>query len=485
MSDDRDLVRGLPEPEAVRRRTLRALWRGLHLSCVALVVEDGRGGWVLRLIGGPGRERSVLEGKAIKELGAAAGVATSRKAVLLNPDRPMAMRVPYQPKPAEVAGAMAVPVASGFLWADRKTGPFTAEEFESFQDAGQGFEELAILHERFREAAGQVRDLTETVEGARAILESGSERECVGVLSDAAIRQSRARTALVILLGPSAEEGVVVAGAGAAARLLSGATVGAGEGLVGLALRSGIVVPSNLRYQAVTDSVVGSSTLGLSPGDGILVHPLGTPDPIGALVLAHGDFDRPGLVHGIRTLCDCTALLVRQFRLRDRVTQDAMIDGLTGLYNRRAFMSRLGEAVAYASRHGTDLSLLMLDADHFKQVNDRHGHPAGDRVLRFIAETVRLNLRESDAAGRYGGEEYVVLLPHTPLSGAQIVAERIRAFCSASSIPLSSGGITVTVSVGVASLSAGCQRAEDLVATADAALYEAKRSGRNRVVARG
>ena len=484
MTDDSDLIRGLPEPEAVRRRTLRSLWRGLHLSCAALVLEDGRGGWVLRMIGGPGRDRTAREGSPVTDLGAAAGVVTSGKPMLLNPDRPMAMRVPYQSKPVDVAGAMAVPVGAGFLWADRGREPFSAEEFDAFQDAAQGIEELGLLHDRIREAAVQVQDLTETVEGARAILESGSERECVRTLADAAIRQSRARTALVVLLDPTAEEGVVVAGVGAAARGLVGTTVGAGEGLVGLSLRSGIVVPSNLRYVASTEAVVGRSDLGLSPGDGVLVHPLGTPEPIGALVLAHGDFARPGVVHGVRTLCDCSSLLVRQFRLRDRVTRDAMVDGLTGLYNRRAFMGHLAEAVAVASRHGTDLSLLMLDADHFKRVNDQHGHQAGDRVLQFIAETVRRNLRESDSAGRYGGEEFVVLLPHTPVGGAQIVAERIRAFCAASSIPASGGSITVTVSLGAAALRAGCRRGEDLVAAADAALYEAKRTGRNRVVVR-
>jgi diguanylate cyclase (GGDEF)-like protein len=251
-----------------------------------------------------------------------------------------------------------------------------------------------------------------------------------------------------------------------------------------LALRSGIVVPSNLRYLATTDAVVGKSDLGLSAGEGVLVHPMGMPDPIGALVLTQGDFDRPGLVHGVRTLCDCSTLLVRQFRLRDRVTRDAMVDGLTGLYNRRAFMGRLAEAVAAASRHGTDLSLLMLDADHFKRVNDQYGHQAGDRVLQFIAETVRRNLRESDSAGRYGGEEFAVVLPHTPVAGAQIVAERIRAFCAASGIPVPGGSVTVTVSVGAAALRTGCRRSEDLIAAADAAMYEAKRAGRNRVVMR-
>jgi diguanylate cyclase (GGDEF)-like protein len=484
MNDDSDLIRGLPEPEAVRRRTLRSLWRGLHLSSAALVVEDGRGGWVLQMIGGPGRDRTSREGTALTDLGAAAGVATSGKAMLLNPDRPMAMRVPYQSRPVEVAGAMAVPVGAGFLWADRADEAFSDEEFGAFQDAAQGFEELAVLHDRIRDAALQVQDLTETVEGARAILESTSERDCVSILADAAIRQSRARSALVILLGPSGDDGVVVAGIGPAARGVVGTTVGAAEGLVGLALRSGIVVPSNLRYLATTDAVVGKSDLGLSAGEGVLVHPMGMPDPIGALVLTQGDFDRPGLVHGVRTLCDCSTLLVRQFRLRDRVTRDAMVDGLTGLYNRRAFMGRLAEAVAAASRHGTDLSLLMLDADHFKRVNDAHGHQAGDRVLQFIAETVRRNLRESDSAGRYGGEEFAVVLPHTPVAGAQIVAERIRAFCAASGVPVPGGSVTVTVSVGAAALRTGCRRSEDLIAAADAALYEAKRAGRNRVVMR-
>jgi diguanylate cyclase (GGDEF)-like protein len=484
MGEESELFRGLPEPEQVRRRTMRAMQNGLHLSTTALLAEDGRGGWVLRMIAGAGLDRSVHEGAPITDLGAAASVPKTRKAMLLNPDRPMAMRVPYQSRAVELAGAMAMPVGAGLLWADRRDEPFSDQEFESFQDAAQGFEELAIVHDRLRLAVGQVTDLTETVEGARAILEASSERECVKVLADAAIRQSRARTALVVLLGPTADDGVVVAGAGVVARDLIGTAVSASDGLVGLALRSGIAVPTNLRFLSNTDAVVGTSNLGLTPGEGVLVHPLGAPEPIGALVLAHGEFDRPGLIHGVRTLCDCTALLVKQFRLRDLVAHDAMMDGLSGLYNRRAILSRLVEAVASAVRHGTELSLLMLDADHFKRVNDRHGHQAGDRVLQFISETIRRNLRESDAAGRYGGEEFAVMLPHTPLLGAVTVAERIRSFCEASGIPLSSGSVTVTVSIGVASVGPGCKRADDLVAAADAALYEAKRAGRNQVKAR-
>ena len=482
--DASDLTRGVAEPDEGRRRSLRALWRGMRLSCVALVDGDGKGGFTLGGIEGPAAAKAVPEGTAIADLGAAAGVATSRKAVLLNPDRPMPMRVPYQPRPVLVAGAMAVPFGDGLLWADREDQAFTAAEFAGFVEAAQGIAESSVLHRRLREVAGQVSDLSRTVEGARAILEAGSERDCVRILADAVSRQSAARTVLVVLLAPSGDEAVVVAGSGAAGRGLVGATVDASAGLVGLALRSGILVPSQMRFQANTDAVVGTDDLGLSVGDGVLVHPLGLPEPIGALVLAGGEFDRQGLVHGVRTLCDCTAMLVRQFRLRERVAMDAMVDGLTGLYNRRAFMGHLAESAAFSARHGSELSLLMLDADHFKQVNDRHGHPAGDRVLRFIAEAVRRNLRESDVAGRYGGEEFVILLPHTPLAGARVVAERIRSFCAGSGIPLSSGAITVTVSIGVAGSHAGCRKAEELVAAADGALYEAKRAGRNRVVVR-
>ncbi len=148
-------------------------------------------------------------------------------------------------------------------------------------------------------------------------------------------------------------------------------------------------------------------------------------------------------------------------------------DPLTGLHNRRGIDERANEEIARARRYAHPLSLMMIDLDDFKMVNDRFGHPAGDRVLREAARAIAGAIRSIDIAGRYGGEEFLVLLPETSLSGAEVVAERIRASIEDSG--------WVTASIGIAELDRHMSEAE-LISRADALLYDAKHSGKNRVM---
>lgn len=148
-------------------------------------------------------------------------------------------------------------------------------------------------------------------------------------------------------------------------------------------------------------------------------------------------------------------------------------DDLTGLKNRRAFDHILESEWAFSSRYGTPLSLLALDLDHFKQVNDTLGHPAGDKLLRNVAHVLKRNDRANDTAARIGGEEFIVVLPNTDMQGAAILAERIRREVEAI-------GVT-TISIGIAGRDDATPQPEDMIAAADKALYAAKRSGRNRV----
>jgi diguanylate cyclase (GGDEF)-like protein len=122
----------------------------------------------------------------------------------------------------------------------------------------------------------------------------------------------------------------------------------------------------------------------------------------------------------------------------------------------------------------------MLDIDHFKSINDRHGHPAGDEVIRTVADILRASLREDDVPGRYGGEEFGVLLPDTPAAGAEVIAERIRKRVEASA--LSKSGLRATVSIGIAELEAQDMAYTGAISRADRALYAAKARGRNRSV---
>ena len=166
-----------------------------------------------------------------------------------------------------------------------------------------------------------------------------------------------------------------------------------------------------------------------------------------------------------------------------RLFQMAVRDSLTGLYVRRYFDHRLSEEEARLRRYGGVVSLVMADVDHFKRINDTHGHQQGDVVLREVARLMRQAVRkEVDVVCRYGGEEFVVLLPHTPITGAQVVAERIRRRVEEHYFPGEKVPLQVTVSLGVAAMDdTTLINGQDLVYRADQALYRAKEAGRNRV----
>jgi diguanylate cyclase (GGDEF)-like protein len=165
-----------------------------------------------------------------------------------------------------------------------------------------------------------------------------------------------------------------------------------------------------------------------------------------------------------------------------RLKDDVAMDPLTGCYNRRGFERLLSHHVASAQRHGRDLSLIMFDIDHFKQVNDTYGHPAGDAVLKAISQAVLRAVRKGDYLARYGGEEFIVVLPDTQMPRAIELANRLRGIIEALDIPKPDGGpLRKTASFGVACLRQHPDR-DALIRAADTMLYEAKAGGRNRVM---
>lgn len=168
-------------------------------------------------------------------------------------------------------------------------------------------------------------------------------------------------------------------------------------------------------------------------------------------------------------------------RERARLEEMAVVDELTGLLNRRALSQRLAEEVARAQRYGTELSLVMVDLDGFKDVNDRHGHAAGDALLRSVGVLIRSELRVSDAAIRYGGDEFALLLPGTGKTDAWAVAEKVRTSLASLVVPTEDGELRTAASLGVASLGESHADEQALLEAADAALYRAKRGGRDRV----
>ncbi len=159
----------------------------------------------------------------------------------------------------------------------------------------------------------------------------------------------------------------------------------------------------------------------------------------------------------------------------------ARVDALTGVLNRRALFETLNKEVERAKRYGGALTCLMLDLDHFKAFNDTYGHQFGDKVLHLIARVIFEHCRASDHLGRYGGEEFLIILPETGIEGATMFAERVRSVVAQTPVDLDEE--RVTVSIGVAEWCDSDTSASSLISRADRALLEAKGAGRNRIVA--
>ncbi|NDV26325.1 GGDEF domain-containing protein [Desulfovibrio sp. JC010] len=167
----------------------------------------------------------------------------------------------------------------------------------------------------------------------------------------------------------------------------------------------------------------------------------------------------------------------------DKIKTRANRDGLTRVYNRRSFDERLVEEFKRHQRLNTDLSLLMVDLDHFKDVNDTYGHMAGDMVLEKVARMFETTFRSTDFIARYGGEEFVILLPHTNEEQAQMLAERVRTKIESCAMTYQDTSFNVTASIGVSAVRPGSlEKDTEIVRKADEALYDAKMQGRNRVV---
>jgi diguanylate cyclase (GGDEF)-like protein len=227
----------------------------------------------------------------------------------------------------------------------------------------------------------------------------------------------------------------------------------------------------------------------------ILSHPY--VQPAGALMLSIALFSlmlvgqafnmnrsiRAGIANHLSVLHltdELNAALGTERKLRDELKLASLTDELTGVFNRRGIAENLATEIARTQRLGSALSVLMIDIDNFKPINDTHGHPAGDLVLRTVVESLQKELRETDVLGRMGGDEFLVVLPALERDGAFSAAERLHRCVQSSAMELKARGISVTISVGVASYRKE-DESEHLLSRADQALYLAKEKGRNRI----
>ena len=243
----------------------------------------------------------------------------------------------------------------------------------------------------------------------------------------------------------------------------------------------------------------GSAVLASPPGEGFDPRVDGFPgaDSTSALFVGLRMRDEPPAVLALyrfgaqpfteeqRVLAEESAALfaaaLDNLRRFARAEELSITDGLTGVYNYRYLRSALDREVARAKRFREEFSIIMLDVDHLKEYNDVHGHLQGSEVLRRLARVVLGELRAVDVLAKYGGDEFVIILPQARRDGARILAERIRAAVFAYEFPGEDGGMKITTSMGVAQFPDDGEGSRELLEAADRALYEAKRTGRNRV----
>ena len=175
------------------------------------------------------------------------------------------------------------------------------------------------------------------------------------------------------------------------------------------------------------------------------------------------------------------SIAIENAQLFDKVQSMAITDPLTGLSNRRKFYENASLEFDQSRRYDRPLSVIMMDIDHFKRVNDTYGHAVGDQVLQGLAQLVKSNLRQVDFLARYGGEEFVIMMPETGLEEAMMIAERLRQNTAEATLPTRAGNMVITISLGVVKLEDDCRNLEELLDRSDQAMYVSKRTGRNKV----
>jgi diguanylate cyclase (GGDEF)-like protein len=479
----------------------RRLDRILELAALAL----GARGVGLFLLGGDG-ERLVLrrahtgEGTPFDRgaehrpgEGVVGSVAQTRRPALCSELQPGALRPPLYADATPVGSLVAVPfseagVLRGVLLAESGTpGAFARRHVRLLA----GFAaEIAAFFERERAAAGRVRrgDRFETFAVVSGKLSATLKvDEMLEAMIDLTAGIVPADRCALFIVDPErhrlvlrAQRGFLPAGTGEAAIPLNGRMLP-------------VYIATHGRALLFTDLKASHRGVEIVPGargqEGIrslLGLPLRRPEGlVGVWVLAAdtpGRFDAEHL-EVLGAVAAQAATLIANAQLHQAVERLAVTDGLTGLFNHRRFQERLQEEVERGDRHREPVSLLLLDIDHFKRINDTCGHPFGDAVLRALAATLGRLARRVDFVARYGGEEFAIILVSTDRRGCRATAQRVLKAVRALRVPRADGEFALTVSVGAATFPDDARTREDLVRCADRALYAAKAGGRDRAVA--
>ncbi len=485
-AESRHLLAGVAEVEEVLRGALAVAQAALHPHTVAvfLLAPDGES---VRLRECASESDKLFRGPLSSREGVLGAVLSTAKAV----------RIEHADSLSYYEGRAPVPAFCGAPLSERGgalIGALVADRAAAFSEGDERVlsalaAELTRAIEAERLLGAVRREKEEKARFFRA-LEELNRTSTVAQAAETAIAQARrmcpaldlcAVTLVEEAQGRTRHRVQAVDGDGAAA--LRELAFADNAGLVSNVVKLGAPLPG--RALGAMDRVVifdnGTVVRGLQA---LKIFPLRSGEStVGTLVCGSRKPDAlpEGAQRDLAMLALQAAEALQRTRLYERAERLATTDGLTGLSNRRTFNEQLKSRLRQAERYRRPLSLLLLDIDHFKRVNDTHGHPAGDAVLRGVARLAQKQARDTDLCARYGGEELALILPETDAPGALVIAERIRAAMAAAQHFTESGAVRVTVSVGIATSAGGGDSPEALLEACDKALYRAKQGGRNRV----
>jgi diguanylate cyclase (GGDEF)-like protein len=496
--DDERLARsGVEEIHQSVLFALRLLRESLSLY-TAMLLWQNDDGTHLRISELASDAQNLSEGPFLAGDGIFGAAMSQRSAVALSGLKP-GYKLPYYVGPCPVRAAMALPVYEhgalrGVLVVDRiDDRPFNPREMELIEEASR-YAVRAIQNERvFVQLERAKVEQGKLYRAAEALGAATTEGDVI----EAGVRSAREITsvdfAAVTLYDEGSRMHEIRAVSGDGSEEVVGQRFRHNNGLVSMVLQNRHPLPYRGEYDPARQTVF-TRRLAPPPMPSIVVLPLLVHErPLGTLVL--GSRRRAAFNDAVRStlevLASHMAVSLSNARMLRRLEELATMDGLTGLFNKRAMLDIAVQKTAAAKRFERQLSVLVADIDHFKKVNDSHGHDVGDVVIKGLGEILKRAKRNTDAVARFGGEEFVIICEETDARGAMLLAERVREELARTVFhpqgklgpdghPLS---VTVTCSVGVATYPEGGGSWDELFQSADEALYVSKRSGRNRSTA--
>ena len=471
--------------------TVDLLRRSMGLQTCALLWLDGTGD-KLKFKELSSNCSYLAEGPLSAHTGVLAAIIRDRRPYLLESPRPALLS--YYQGPVEVSAFLGVPVSEGLslrgvLVGDRKDGPtFSAGEAELFTAAADQVMRI-VQSERVFQAVERSKHEHERVYRASAAL---NRALTLAEVYDAAIEGARGACefdfAAIATYESSDGHHLINRVVGEGAGELAGRAFCDAGSMASMVVKNKLALPAAGDWRDRGGSYVFEPRERFKGFESLYVLPLLVKDEVmGTFTVAA---QRAGAFPADRremlgVIANQVAISMQNGRMVQALEEQATTDGLTGLVNHRTFQERFSAMLGRAERHPMRVSFLLTDIDHFKKINDTHGHPTGDQVLKRVAAILKASARKIDIVARYGGEEFALVLEGTDRTGARQLAERIRQEVGAQAHDSAKGPFRATLSLGVAVYPEDGKSKQELIANADQALYVAKHSGRNRTVCHG